>query len=303
MMTLWNFGYNTKNTRYGGDFMERYDIAIIGSGPAGISAAITAKLRNKHILFLGNKNLSNKIEKATTIYNYPGLPQISGEDLQTAYRKHLEEMDISITEDRINTVYPMGSYFALIGTEGNYEATTVILASGVIAAKHFPGEQSNLGKGISYCATCDAPLYNGKEAIIVSYSKKEEAEAAFLAERAKQVYYFPQYSCKETFAENVKIIQDVPVSVEKTETKMQLICKSGNYNADGIFILRDSIPPTQLLPALKLDKQHVAVTRQMETNIPGLFACGDVTGTPYQYVKAAGEGNVAALSAVAYLTH
>lgn len=281
--------------------MERYDIAIIGSGPAGISAAITAKLRNKNILFLGNKNLSNKIEKATAIYNYPGLPQISGEDLQNAYKRHLEQMNISITEDRINNVYPMGSYFALIGTEGTYEATTVILASGVIATKPFPGEQEYLGKGVSYCATCDAPLYKDKEAIIVSYSKKEETEAAFLAERAKQVYYFPQYSCDGTFTENIKVIQDVPVSVEKTGTQMRLLCKSGNYEADGVFFLRDSIPPTQLLPSLQLNQQHVAVTRQMETNIPGLFACGDVTGTPYQYVKAAGEGNVAALSAVAYL--
>ncbi len=281
--------------------MERYDIAIIGSGPAGISAAITAKLRNKRIIFFGNKNLSNKIEKATAIYNYPGLPKISGVLLQEAYKQHLEQMEIAITEDRINNVYPMGSYFALIGNEGNYEASTVILASGVITAKPFPGEQDYLGKGVSYCATCDAPLYTGKEAIIVSYSKKEEAEAAFLAERAKKVYYFPQYSCTKTFSDQVEIINDIPVSVNATNTAMQLICKSGSYEADGIFFLRDSIPPTQLLPSLKMEHQHVAVTRQMETNIPGLFACGDITGTPYQYVKAAGEGNVAALSAVAYL--
>ena len=283
--------------------MERYDIAIIGSGPAGISAAITAKLRNKHIIFFGNKNLSAKIEKATTIYNYPGLPQISGKLLQKAYKQHLEQMGIPLTKDRINNVYPMGSYFALIGNEGNYEATTVILASGVIAAKPFPGEQTYLGKGVSYCATCDAPLYKGKEAIVVSYSKKEEAEAAFLAERAKKVYYFPQYPCDRTFSTKVEIIKDVPVSVETTEMAMRLIGKSGNYDADGIFFLRDSIPPTQLVPSLQMEQKHVAVTRQMETNIPGFFACGDVTGTPYQYIKAAGEGNVAALSAVAYLSN
>lgn len=283
--------------------MERYDIAIIGSGPAGISAAITAKLRNKHIIFFGNKNLSSKIEKATTIYNYPGLPQISGKQLQKTYQQHLAQMEIVLTEDRINNVYPMGSHFALIGNEGNYEASTVILASGVITAKPFPGEQKYLGKGVSYCATCDAPLYNGKEAIVVSYSKKEEAEAAFLAERAKKVYYFPQYPCEGTFSEQVEIIKDVPVSVEATETAMRLVGKSRNYDADGIFFLRDSIPPTQLVPSLQLEQQHVAVTRQMETNIPGLFACGDITGTPYQYIKAAGEGNVAALSAVAYLSN
>ena len=72
--------------------MERYDIAIIGSGPAGISAAITAKLRNKSILFLGNKNLSSKLEKATTIYNYPGFPKVSGTQLQKEFQQHLNEM-------------------------------------------------------------------------------------------------------------------------------------------------------------------------------------------------------------------
>ena len=282
--------------------MERYDIAIIGSGPAGISAAITAKLRNKSILFLGNKNLSSKLEKATTIYNYPGFPKVSGTQLQKEFQQHLNEMEILITEDRINNISPMGSYFALIGNNGNYEASSIILACGVIAAKPFPGEQNFLGKGVSYCATCDAPLYVGKEAIVVSYSKKEEAEAAFLAERAKKVYYFPQYSCTEIFSDKIEVIKDVPVSVEATETAMRLVGKSGSYDADGIFFLRDSIPPTQLLPSLQMENQHVAVTRQMNTNIAGLFACGDITGTPYQYAKAIGEGNVAALSAVTYLS-
>lgn len=283
--------------------MDRYDIAIIGSGPAGVSAAITAKLRNKHILLIGNKNLSQKIEKATSIYNYPGLPDISGTDLQTAYKEHLAQMHISITEDRINNVYPMGSYFALIGKESTYEASTVILANGVIVSKPLPGEQTYLGRGVSYCATCDAPLYKEKEAIIVAYSEKEEAEAVFLAERAKKVYYLPQYDCNSVFPDNITVIEDVPLSVEATETSMRLIGKSNNYDADGIFFLRENVPPSQLLPTLEMTEKHVAVNRQMETNILGLFACGDITGPPYQYIKAAGEGNVAALSAVSYLSN
>ena len=83
--------------------MERYNIAIVGTGPAGLEAAITAKIRNKSILLLGSKNLSNKVEKAHTIKNYLGLPEISGEDLQTAFKKHLDQMDIEITEDKVNT--------------------------------------------------------------------------------------------------------------------------------------------------------------------------------------------------------
>lgn len=142
--------------------MERYDIAIIGTGPAGLEAAITARIRNKKIILFGNKNLSLKVEKAHTIQNYLGLPNIGGEELKAAYEAHLKAMEIEITEDRINAVYAMGEYFALQGNGTNYEAQTVILATGVSTAKAYPGEEQFLGRGVSYCATCDAPLYRGK---------------------------------------------------------------------------------------------------------------------------------------------
>ena len=139
--------------------MERYDIAIIGTGPAGLEAAVTAKIRNKNILLFGNKSLSNKIEKAHTIKNYLGLPEISGEDLQNSFKKHLEQMEIEITEDKVNAVYSMGNYFAIQGHGGIYEATAVILACGLSTVKEFSGELENLGRGVSYCATCDGMLY------------------------------------------------------------------------------------------------------------------------------------------------
>ena len=154
--------------------MERYDIAIIGTGPAGLEAAITAKIRNKKIILFGNKNLSLKVEKAHTIQNYLGLPDIGGEELKAAYEAHLKAMDIEITEDKINAVYAMGEYFALQGNGTNYEAQTVILATGVSTAKAYPGEEQFLGRGVSYCATCDAPLYRGKTAAIIGNAAPEQ---------------------------------------------------------------------------------------------------------------------------------
>ena len=121
--------------------MERYDIAIIGTGPAGLEAAITARIRNKKIILFGNKNLSLKVEKAHTIQNYLGLPDIGGEELKAAYEAHLKAMEIEITEDRINAVYAMGEYFGLQGNGTNYEAQAVILATGVSTAKAYPGEE------------------------------------------------------------------------------------------------------------------------------------------------------------------
>ena len=132
--------------------MERYDIAIIGTGPAGLEAAITAKVRNKNILLLGSRELSLKVEKAHTVKNYLGLPEVTGEQMQSAFLKHLEQMDIAITEDRVNAVYAMGSYFAIQGHRDMYEAEVVILACGVSTAKPFPGEME---KG----AGCGGPVF------------------------------------------------------------------------------------------------------------------------------------------------
>lgn len=280
----------------------RYDIAIIGTGPAGLEAAITAKVRNKNILLLGSNNLSSKIESAHTIQNYLGLPEVSGEQMQEQFRKHMEAMDIKITEDRANTVYAMGDYFAIQGHEGMYEADSVILACGMSVAKPFPGELENLGRGVSYCATCDAALYKGKRAIVIGYSKEEEKEADFLAEVADEVIYLPMYQEETSLSDKVKVMKDAtPVRIGKIDNQMVLALNNGCIEANGIFILRESVAPSQLVPGLEIQDNHVVVDRALKTNLPGLFACGDITGAPYQYIKAAGEGNVAALSAVSYL--
>ena len=282
--------------------MERYDIAIIGTGPGGLEAAITAKIRNKNILLLGNKDLSLKVSKAHTIQNYLGIPNAGGEVLGQAFKTHLDDMGITITEDKISSVYAMGSYFALQGADVMYEADSVILSTGVVLGKPYPGEEEYLGKGVSYCATCDAPLYRGKTVAVLGFSPKEEAEAAFLAEVTEKVYYFPQY--KEPVTEtrdNIEVRMDKPKEIKGDTTANTLVTADGELTVDGIFILRESVAPNQLVPGLETENNHVKVNRKLETNIAGCFACGDITGTPYQYIKAAGEGNVAALSAVAYL--
>lgn len=288
--------------------MERYNIAIVGTGPAGLEAAITAKIRNKSILLLGSKNLSNKVEKAHTIKNYLGLPEISGEDLQNAFKKHLHQMDIKITEDKVNTVYSMGDYFAIQGHGSMYEASTVILACGLSAVKPLPGELENLGRGVSYCATCDGMLYKDKTVIVVGYSPENEKEANYLAEIVKKVIYISMYKSENKLDGKIELLQGIkPTGIEKCEQTYFLTTDdhgtTGRIEADGIFILRESVAPSQLVPGLALDNNHVIVDRFQKTNIAGLFACGDITGAPYQYIKAAGEGNVAALAAVDFLSN
>ena len=281
--------------------MERYDIAIIGTGPAGVSAALTAKNRNKSILLLGSRQMSEKVAKAHEIRNYPGLPFVKGEDLAAAFRDQLDRMEIPVTEKRIGAVYAMGDYFALQAGEEMLEARTVILATGVVMAKTLRGEEQYLGRGVSYCATCDAPLYRGRTAAVIGYSPREEAEAAFLAGVFSKVIYFPMYKEETDLPESVEVIRETPEEILKQETGLAVKTAAGEYKADGVFVLREAVAPSQLVPGLETDGAHVKVNRRMETNLPGLFACGDLTGRPYQYVKAAGEGNVAAISAAAYI--
>lgn len=285
--------------------IQRYDIAIIGTGPAGISAAITSKVRNKNILLIGSRDLSLKVGKAHSILNYPGLPNVSGENLKQALLEHLKALEIDITDDKVNTVYAMGKYFAIQGHAGNYEADSVIVAAGLSVEKPYIGEIENLGRGVSYCATCDAALYRGKTAIVIAGSQKEEKEAEFLAEVADKVYYLSMYKEEVKIdKKNVEIIGEIkPKEIKRENGTMVLMAEEKDIVADGIFILREQVAPSQLVPGLKVENNTIVVDRKMQTNLKGMFACGDITGAPYQYIKAAGEGNVAALSAVNYLAN
>ena len=281
--------------------MERYDIAIIGTGPAGLEAAITGTIRNKKVLLVGSKDLSMKLAKAHEIQNYLGFPAVKGEDLAKAFQKHLDQLGIGITEERISAVYAMGDYYAMQAGEQMLEATTVILATGVVQGKPLPGETENLGHGVSYCATCDAALVRGKRVAVVGYSAREEAEAAFLSEICPEVLYFPMYRDANQLPEKVTVIPETVTEVRKQDGKMTIYTSENSYTAEAVFVLREAVAPGQLVPGLETEGAHVRVNRRMETNLPGFYACGDLTGTPYQYIKAAGEGNIAALSAVGYL--
>lgn len=284
----------------------RYDIAIIGTGPAGISAAITAKLRNKNIILFGNKDLSDKINKAHSIKNYTGLPNVTGEELATALKNHLNDLDIEITEKRVNAVYSMGEYFALQVGKEMIESKSLIIATGVTASKTLENEDEFLGRGVSYCATCDAHFCKGKDVAVIAYTKEAEEDALFLSEVCSSIKYFPLYDISnEVFDKygNIQIIKDKPIGFAGNMKAEKIICENSSYDAFSTFVVRNNISADKLVPGLKTDGTHIIVDLQMETNIKGLFACGDIAGKPYQYIKSAGQGNVAALSAVAYLAN
>lgn len=284
----------------------RYDIAIIGTGPAGISAAITAKLRNKNIILFGNKDLSDKINKAHSIKNYTGLPNVTGEELATALKNHLNDLNIEITEKRVNAVYSMGEYFALQVGKEMIESKSLIIATGVTASKTLENEDEFLGRGVSYCATCDAHFCKGKDVAVIAYTKEAEEDALFLSEVCSSIKYFPVYDISNEIFDkygNIQIIKDKPIGFAGNMKAEKIICENSSYDAFSTFVVRNNISADKLVPGLKTDGTHIIVDLQMETNIKGLFACGDIAGKPFQYIKSAGQGNIAALSAVAYLAN
>lgn len=283
--------------------MDRVDIAIVGTGPAGISAAITAKLRNKSVALLGSADLSAKMAKAHSIRNYTGLPDVSGADLAAHMQAHLDAMGIEVTPEQVVAVYPMGDYFALQGAHDVYEARSVVLASGVVMGKAWPGERELLGRGVSYCATCDAHLYRGKTVAVIGYGAESWREALYLAEVCGRVLYFFGRPHEVPTDARVEVVDARPREIEGTDRVQALLAQDGRHEVDAVFVLRDAVPADQLVMGLATDGAHAACDIQMRTNIPGLFAAGDIAGKPYQYIKAAGQGNVAALSAVEWLSH
>lgn len=283
-----------------------YDCIIIGSSVAGISAAINLKIRNKNFLLLGNKDFSAKVQKAENIKNYVGLPEISGSQLSDALAEHLKQMDIEITEARVNSIMSMGDYFMLSAGSDVYETKSIVLATGVEFSKKIEGEDEFLGRGVSYCATCDGMFYRGKTIAVVGSSKEAEKELDYLAGLAGNIYYFPLYKLEEGAAsqENVVVCTDRPVRLIGEERVTAIIDKKEQaHTIDGVFFLKDALVPSSLLNGLEDDGMHIVVDKQMRTNIPGCFACGDCTGRPYQYMKAAGEGNIAAHSVVDFLSN
>lgn len=281
---------------------DRFDIAIIGSGPAGLSAALIAKIRNKSFKIFGDKALSNHMMTAPEVNGYLGFPSGSGKELLDLFKEHINKMGIEITEERVSNVYDMGDYFEILVEDKTYESTTVILATGIEYVDPIKGEREFVGKGVGYCTTCDGPLYKGKTVSIISYLKEGESEANFISEIADKVYYIPLYKEELNLNKNIEVINDTPIEIIGDTKVTKLALEKSQLETDGVFVLKNAIPPTELVPGLEIENGHIKVDINMKTNLKGCFAAGDCAGKPYQDIKSAGQGSTAALSAVDYLS-
>lgn len=277
------------------------DLLIIGSGPAGLSAALSAKARGLDFLWFGSRTLSAKIEKAERVMNYPGLPAVTGAEMQSAFLHQLDDLGIAILEERVNSVYNMGGYYTALVNDKMYDGKTVLLATGVSGSREIPGESRLLGKGVSYCATCDGELYRGKRIAVVCTDPSQEEEIEFLAGVAAEMFLCTSYKGCGIQRDNVRQMVGYPEKILGEARVTGIVCGSETVAADGVFCLRPCVAPAALLPGLDTKNGHIRVNRAQQTNLPGCFAAGDCTGRPYQYAKAVGEGNVALHSILEYL--
>lgn len=271
------------------------DIAIVGAGPAGYSAAITARKRDKSVVVIGQH--TGWLSRAHSISNYPGLPDISGADLLNAMRDQAVALGAQTRPGVVHQIVSMGSSFALSLGGDFIEAKHIILCTGAKQPRLLPGESELLGRGVSYCGTCDGMFYRGKRVAVIAQGPEAVSEANFLAGLCSEVVYFG--APDDALDSKIVVSDKKPEAILGEDSVSGLKAGGEDLPFDGIFIFREAAALSSLLPGLEMDGAFIRVDRQMRTNLPGVFAAGDCTGLPLQVAKAVGEGCIAAISAAA----
>ncbi|MCL2565478.1 MAG: FAD-dependent oxidoreductase [Defluviitaleaceae bacterium] len=262
------------------------DIAIIGAGPAGLSAGINAIARGREAAVFGRGVESSFLYKAEKVDNHLGLPGLSGSEMLDKFYNHAKSLGVDIRNGRVLQILPMGDYFSINFDNMIENSRTIILATGIVKGDKIEGEEEFLGKGVSYCATCDGMLYRGKEVAVVGNSEEAMEDAEFLSKIAAKVH----------------LVKSKPIRVTGEQFVTAIETKEGIIPCQGVFFIKETMPFDSLIAGIELDGGLVKVDRLQQTNIPGVFAAGDCTGWPYQLSKAVGEGLVAAQQADRYIS-
>ena len=235
------------------------------------------------------------------IDNYPGFPQgVNGFELAMQMKEGAERFGAQTQLAEVTQVELAGQVKTIHTSGGDYQARTVVLATGVVRAKKYPGEAERLGAGVSYCATCDGMLYRGREIAVVGKTADAPHEANYLRELGCRVTYVSDRP-PEGLHSDIPFVKAVRLEVLGEKKVEALRADSVTLPCEGVFILRPSMAPADLLPGLALEGGYIKTDRNMATNLPGVFAAGDCTGLPLQVSKAVGEGQVAGHRASEYV--
>ncbi|MBD3304613.1 FAD-binding protein [Candidatus Woesearchaeota archaeon] len=298
--------------------MVVYDTIIVGAGPAGLSAAIYAARQKMKFLVL-TKDIGGQTLWSTEVGNYLGFHLLTGEELVKKFEEHLEDYDIQVKEQEpVKEIKKSKKKFKVKTDKKTYETKTAIIASG----KHprylkVPGEKEYYGKGVAYCATCDAPLYKDKTVAVVGGGNSAIEAAMILEKYAKKIYLLvrgdklqgePVLMDKIDKMKKLTMITNADTKEIKgnkfvTELVYDQKGKEKSIKTEGVFVEIGLIPNSDMIDFVKKNKKgEIKVDKEMHTSEEGVFAAGDVNdGTEKQIIVAAGEGCVALLEAVRYL--
>jgi thioredoxin-disulfide reductase len=300
-----------------------YDTIIIGSGPAGITAAIYAARRAMKVLLLG-KNIGGQVTFATEIENYPGFTNISSFDLIQKWQDHVTAAGIEMKHEDVFKIEKKDDYFLIAANNGEkkeYLTKTLIITMGLShRLLNVPGEAEFTGKGISYCANCDGPFFKNKIVAVVGGGNCALDAAEVMGKMASKVYLvsrddklngFENVIAKIKDKNNIEVIYNSNVKEIVGDNKVSSINIINHKNneerellIDGVFVEIGREARTDLVQNLvRVDNQNqIIIDAECTTSTPGIFAAGDVTNVPFKQISiAVGQGTIAALSAYRYL--
>ena len=296
--------------------MLMYDVIVIGAGPAGLSAAIYLKRANIDVLVIEKGAFGGKVNYTAVIDNYLGAEKAFGPDLAFKFYNHAIENDVEIVSDDIINVTKKDQLFVIQSNDEEYLAKTIIVASGTTDKKL---DLANANKfehhGISYCAVCDGPLYKNKDVAVLGGGNSALEEALYLTNVTSKVYLIHRRNefrgdkkVIEQIENNPKIILKLSLTIEELigdKSLEQIKLNNGEViNVSALFPYIGQIPNTQFLSFTNLcnENGYIIVNNNMDTNVPGLFAAGDVTNQKLkQVVTATSDGAIAATSVIEYL--
>ncbi|MFX0047104.1 MAG: NAD(P)/FAD-dependent oxidoreductase [Candidatus Hermodarchaeota archaeon] len=298
------------------DTEKTYDLIVLGGGPTAIACAIYAARFAMDVLVIG-KIFGGLIATTHVVENYPGITSTSGQGLMDMFKDHMNSLSIPYISDEIRSVEQADDHFILHSFFQKFKAKSIVIATGSERKKlGIPGEEEFTGRGVSYCATCDGPFYKNKIVCVIGGSDSAAKEALFLSQNVKKVYII--YRGEEIRAEpinkkrveenqNIEIIYNTNVTeIRGDNTVKSVIFDNGKeFEVDGVFIEVGSNPNSDLAKRIGIktnEKDEIIINRKSETNIPGVFAAGDVADAPFkQAITGVAEGVVAAYSAFDYI--